>query len=107
MLPTEYFFGVNLLFDVCRSFIIMLQITFKEIRMFLRCWICIISLLILVPFLGCIQSTPVMPDIDAPDPSSEVIGAVDQFISEICQMGIDSGTLSESENPDSGYDGSD
>jgi hypothetical protein len=57
--------------------------------------------------LGCIQSTPVMPDIDAPDPSSEVIGAVDQFISEICQMGIDSGTLSESENPDSGYDGSD
>lgn len=75
--------------------------------MLLRCSIFILSMLMLAFYPGCLQSTPVMPDIDASDPSSEVIDAVDQFISEICQMGIDSGKLSESENPDWGNDDSD
>ena len=75
--------------------------------MLLRCSIFILSMLMLAFYPGCLQSTPMLPDIDSPDPSSEVIDAVDQFTSEIFQIGIDSGKLSESENPDLGNDDSD
>jgi hypothetical protein len=75
--------------------------------MLLRCSIFILSMYMLTFFQGCLQSSPVMPDIDSPDPPSEVIEAIDQFVSEICKIGIESGSLPESENPDQLNDESD
>lgn len=75
--------------------------------MFPRLSICILSLLMSVFFSGCFQSTPVTPDINSPDSSSEVIDTVDQFINEIYEIGIENGTLPESENHDAGNENND